>query len=153
MMKESLEKRQVMQKAVLEQYELAMKNDYSWNDLIESLFQLSSRVYPENYDLKELIHFYFSKSVLHSTGKEGNLSKVEILNQFLTDILEKDHQFPYEAISEIYCLITQFRNAVDSQHPIRHHEQFDKLLKALIKLNEDSLSFEKAATDLVKRYD
>ena len=89
-MRDVMEKRQQKQKALIEQYELAMRNDYHWNELLENMSKLSTR-HSENYNFKELIHTYFSKAVhqLHQSPQSNH--RLTILISFLEDITTKEH--------------------------------------------------------------
>ncbi len=149
-MKDNIEKRQQKQKVLLEQYEITMKNDLVWNDFIENINKLSSHHFPDYYDLKEFIHFYFSKSALTSflSPKQNQQvqqdptviqqqSKIQLLCEFLTDLLTKEHTFPYQAILHMQSLLDQLVTSLDPNHLIHQHKNLRKLM-----ISTDSLLFE-----------
>jgi hypothetical protein len=121
-MKELMEMRQQKQKALIEQYELAMKNDIIWNEFLENINKLSVKN-ADSYEFKDLLHFYFSKSAqqVHHTSSSNskpNQSRINVLNQFITDLLVKEHAFPYSYLQDISSVLHLFLNSLDKTNEI-----------------------------------
>jgi hypothetical protein len=148
-----MEKTQQKQKELLEQYEVTMKNDILWNGLSENMIKFShSSIISTNYELRDILHFYFGKPLPSSSSSASssgsqNIAKVQLLQQLLTDLTKpswnKNNQesfssstsstvshFPFPVLQEILQMISSFLLSLIQCPELSSHPSLNNQLKS-----------------------